>query len=108
MGVRPEDVTVLMDGSEERNLTAPVYSAELTGDSTLVSVRVGDHLLTMRTDRNFRGDFDQLIGVRIPADRVYLFDQESAEACGFLERCFCSWCWQPTQVLSSSRSRTIH
>ena len=83
MGVRPEDVTVLMDGSGERNLTAPVYSAELTGDSTLVSVRVGDHLLTMRTDRNFRGDFDQLIGVRIPADRVYLFDQETQNRVDF-------------------------
>jgi multiple sugar transport system ATP-binding protein len=83
MGVRPEDVTVLMDGSGERNLTAPVYSAELTGDSTLVSVRVGDHLLTMRTDRNFRGDFDQLIGVRIPAERVYLFDQETQKRVDF-------------------------
>jgi multiple sugar transport system ATP-binding protein len=83
MGVRPEDVTVLMDSSGERNLTAPVYSAELTGDSTLVSVRVGDHLLTMRTDRNFRGDFDQLIGVRIPADRVYLFDQETQKRVDF-------------------------
>jgi multiple sugar transport system ATP-binding protein len=83
MGVRPEDVTVLMDGSGERNLTAPVYSAELTGDSTLVSVRVGDHLLTMRADRNFRGDFDQLIGVRIPAERVYLFDQETQKRVDF-------------------------
>ncbi len=83
MGVRPEDVTLLMDGSGERNLTAPVYSAELTGDSTLVSVRVGDHLLTMRTDRNFRGDFDQLIGVRIPAERVYLFDQETQKRVDF-------------------------
>jgi multiple sugar transport system ATP-binding protein len=83
MGVRPEDVTVLMNGTAERNLTAPVYSAELTGDSTLVSVRVGDSLLTMRTDRNFRGDFDQLIGVRIPADRVYLFDQETQKRVDF-------------------------
>jgi multiple sugar transport system ATP-binding protein len=83
MGVRPEDVTVLMDGTAERNLTAPVYSAELTGDSTLVSVRIGENLLTMRTDRNFRGDFDQLIGVRIPADRVYLFDQETQKRVDF-------------------------
>jgi multiple sugar transport system ATP-binding protein len=83
MGVRPEDVTVLMDGTAERNLTAPVYSAELTGDSTLVSVRIGENLLTMRTDRNFRGDFDQLIGVRIPADRVHLFDQETQKRVDF-------------------------
>ncbi|MET0483429.1 MAG: ABC transporter ATP-binding protein [Aestuariivirgaceae bacterium] len=83
MGVRPEDVAVLTDGTAERNLTAPVYSAELTGDSTLVSVRIGEHLLTMRADRNFRGDFDQLIGVRIPAERVYLFDQETQKRVDF-------------------------
>ena len=83
MGVRPEDVAVLTDGAAERNLTAPVYSAELTGDSTLVSVRVGEHLLTMRADRNFRGDFDQLIGVRIPSERVYLFDQETQKRVDF-------------------------
>jgi multiple sugar transport system ATP-binding protein len=83
MGVRPEDVTVLLNGTGDRNLTAPVYSAELTGESTLVSVRIGDNLLTMRADRNFRGDFDQLIGVRIPADRVFLFDQETQKRVDF-------------------------
>jgi multiple sugar transport system ATP-binding protein len=83
MGVRPEDVTVLLNGTGDRNLTAPVYSAELTGESTLVSVRIGDNLLTMRADRNFRGEFDQLIGVRIPADRVFLFDQESQKRVDF-------------------------
>jgi len=83
MGVRPEDVTVLLNGTGDRNLTAPVYSAELTGESTLVSVRIGDNLLTMRADRNFRVDFDQLIGVRIPADRVFLFDQETQKRVDF-------------------------
>ena len=83
MGVRPEDVTVLLDGAGERNLTAPVYSAELTGENTLVSVRIGDNLLTMRADRNFRVDFDQLIGVRIPADRVFLFDDETQKRVDF-------------------------
>jgi multiple sugar transport system ATP-binding protein len=83
MGVRPEDVTVLLDGTGERNLTAPVYSAELTGENTLVSVRIGDNLLTMRADRNFRVDFDQLIGVRIPADRVFLFDDETQKRVDF-------------------------
>ena len=83
MGVRPEDVTVLLDGTGERNLTAPVYSAELTGENTLVSVRIGDNLLTMRADRNFRVDFDQLIGVHIPADRVFLFDEETQKRVDF-------------------------
>ncbi len=29
----------------------------------------------MRADKNFTGDFDQEIGVRMPRDRVFLFDK---------------------------------
>jgi hypothetical protein len=31
----------------------------------------------MRADKNFTGDFDQMIGVMANADRVFLFDQQS-------------------------------
>jgi multiple sugar transport system ATP-binding protein len=56
---------------------------ELTGDSTLVSVRVGDRLLTMRADKNFVGDFDQTVGIRIASERVFLFDGESGTRVDF-------------------------
>jgi multiple sugar transport system ATP-binding protein len=83
MGVRPEDVQVLAGRNEDANVTAPIYSVELTGDSTLVSVRVGDRLLTMRADKNFAGDFDQTVGVRIASERVFLFDRESENRVNF-------------------------
>ena len=47
------------------NLMAPIYSVELTGESTLVSVRVGGQLMTLRADKNFVGRFDQQIGVSV-------------------------------------------
>jgi multiple sugar transport system ATP-binding protein len=77
MGVRPEDVQVLAGKDGDANVTAPIYSVELTGDSTLVSVRAGDQLLTMRADKNFIGDFDQMVGVRIASERVFVFDAET-------------------------------
>jgi multiple sugar transport system ATP-binding protein len=83
MGVRPEDVQVLVGSKDGANVTAPIYSVELTGDSTLVSVRVGDRLLTMRADKNFVGDFDQTVGVRIASERVFLFDGESGKRVDF-------------------------
>jgi len=83
MGVRPEDVQVLAGNHGDANATAPIYSVELTGESTLVSVRAGDHLLTMRADKNFAGDFDQMVGVRIAPDRVFLFDRESENRVDF-------------------------
>jgi multiple sugar transport system ATP-binding protein len=83
MGVRPEDAQVLAGRSEAANVAAPIYSVELTGDSTLVSVRVGDHLLTVRADKNFVGDFDQTVSVRVAPERVFLFDAESGKRVDF-------------------------
>jgi multiple sugar transport system ATP-binding protein len=77
LGARPEDIHVGAPNSEAANLTAPIYSVELTGESTFVSVHAGDHLLTMRADKNFAGTFDQPIGVNIPPERAFLFDRES-------------------------------
>ena len=83
LGVRPEDAQVVINSVEEVNLSAPIYSAELTGESTLVSVRAGDTLLTMRADKNFAGDFDQIVGVRIRPERAFLFDRESRNRVDF-------------------------
>jgi multiple sugar transport system ATP-binding protein len=50
---------------------------ELTGESTLVSVPAGDRLFSMRADKDFSGDFDQQIGVRVTPQRAFIFDQGS-------------------------------
>jgi multiple sugar transport system ATP-binding protein len=70
-------VSVVGANADSANLTAPIYSVELTGESTLVSVHAGDRLLTMRADKNFVGDFDQPIGVHVVPERAFLFDRES-------------------------------
>ena len=83
IGVRPEDVHLVSAKDETANLAAPIYSAELTGESTFVSVHAGDRLLTMRADKNFVGDFDQMIGVKILPDRVFLFHRQSQNRVDF-------------------------
>ena len=77
LGVRPEDIHVVGANDAGINLAAPIYSVELTGESTLVSVHAGDRLLTMRADKNFEGDFDQMIGVKASPDRIFLFDHQT-------------------------------
>jgi multiple sugar transport system ATP-binding protein len=37
----------------------------------------------MRADKNFVGDFDQTVGVRIASERVFLFDGESGTRVDF-------------------------
>ncbi|HVK93034.1 MAG TPA: ABC transporter ATP-binding protein, partial [Mycoplana sp.] len=74
LGVRPEDVHVIDAGAADRSLAAPIYSVELTGENTLVSVPAGNRLLAARADKDFAGDFDQMVGIRIPPKRTFLFD----------------------------------
>jgi multiple sugar transport system ATP-binding protein len=83
IGIRPEDLRVVDAKDETANLTAPIYSAELTGESTFVSVPVGDRLLTVRAEKTFAGDFDQIIGLRVLPERVFLFDEESRNRVDF-------------------------
>jgi multiple sugar transport system ATP-binding protein len=83
LGVRPEDVHLVGPKDKSANIVAPIYSAELTGESTFVSVHAGDRLLSLRADKNFTGDFDQMIGARVSPQRVFLFDRESGKRVDF-------------------------
>jgi len=83
LGVRPEDAEVVESGSSQANLNAPIYSVELTGENTLVSVAVGRGLLTMRADKDFSGNIDQQIGIHIAPGRAFLFDRESEDRVDF-------------------------
>ena len=83
LGVRPEDVQATSAADADVNLVAPIYSVELTGENTLVSLRLGAQLLTLRADKNFAGQIDQPIGIKVVADRVFLFDGESQRRVDF-------------------------
>ncbi|MGH6923796.1 MAG: ABC transporter ATP-binding protein, partial [Propylenella sp.] len=83
LGVRPEDVEVVDAGDRRANLKAPIYSVELTGENTHVSVSAGGGLVTMRADKNFSGSIDQAIGVHMTPERAFLFDRESQDRVDF-------------------------
>jgi multiple sugar transport system ATP-binding protein len=83
LGVRPEDVHAVGADEPGANMVAPIYSAELTGDSTLVSVQAGERLMTMRADKNYAGTIDQTIGVKVAGERAFLFDRESQNRVDF-------------------------
>ena len=83
LGVRPEDAEVVEASDRRANLRAPIYSVELTGENTLVSVSAGGSLLTMRADKNFGRGIDHEIGVHVAPERTFLFDQESQNRVDF-------------------------
>jgi multiple sugar transport system ATP-binding protein len=74
LGFRAEDASVVTDGG---NIAAPVYSMELLGDATLVSVRIGEALVSIRASKDFRIDIGAPLQIRVPLQSVHLFDQSS-------------------------------
>ena len=77
LGVRPEDLEIV--APQQGNLTLPVYSFELTGESTLVTAVLSEGLLTIRGPKHFRVQIDEPIGLRFHPEQCYLFDNQTGQ-----------------------------
>ncbi len=77
LGARPEDIRIVSNG--EGHLRAPLYSVELTGESTLLTVRTQDVFVIIRTDKDFTGEIDSNVEVAVNLDKAFLFDAETGE-----------------------------
>ncbi len=71
LGFRAEDARIAGDGAAD--ITAPIYTVELLGDATLVTVRSGEALVTVKAEKSFRGTIGQSIGFVVPRDACHLF-----------------------------------
>jgi multiple sugar transport system ATP-binding protein len=75
LGVRAEDITVT--APDEGQIRADVFSFELTGDSTLVMLRVGDRVVTARAAKDYRARIGDTAGFAVDARRCHLFDGQT-------------------------------
>lgn len=72
LGARPEDCAVLPPG--EGNLGAEIYTVELIGDHTLVTVKAGQDMLTVKAPKDFAGNTGDNVGIALSKDRLFVFD----------------------------------
>ena len=77
LGVRSEDLTVVEPGQGDIN--APIYSIELTGENTLVTVLIGKQHVIARADRFYRNEIDAPVGIKVNTEHVYLFDAKTEQ-----------------------------
>ncbi len=78
LGVRPEDLSIV-ENAEEAHFTASIFSVELTGESTLVTVRVHDEFVAVRADKDFTSEIDSETHVRIDPEKTFIFDSASEQ-----------------------------
>ena len=79
LGFRAEDAEVSSDAGQ---ISGPIYTLELLGDATMVSLRIGGALVSARTDKSFRAEIGENISIRIPNTHCHLFDATTGARIG--------------------------
>ena len=79
LGFRAEDAEVVESGGQ---INAPIYTMELLGEATMVSVRIGGSLVSVKADKNYRADIGDIVSIKIPMEHCHLFDAETGERVG--------------------------
>ena len=75
LGFRAEDATLSTGATGQIN--APIYTVELLGDATMISVRIGGKLVSVKTDKTYRADIDDAVAISVPADICHIFDTKT-------------------------------
>lgn len=74
LGFRAEDAQVTDQGGQ---MNAPIYTMELLGDATMVSVRIGGALVSVKADKGYRASIGDPVSIEVPPDACHLFNAET-------------------------------
>ncbi len=76
LGFRAEDAQLAASDGE---VSAPVYSIELLGDATMVSVRSGPALIAVKAPKEFRAEIGDMISFSVKPAICHLFDHATGQ-----------------------------
>ena len=73
LGFRAEDVEIGNAGAAAQ-IQAPIYTIELTGDATMVSIRTGGAFVTVKASKTFSAEIGDGVSICVPTAKCHLFD----------------------------------
>ena len=76
LGFRAEDAVIVKSRGA---ISAPAFSMELLGDMTMVSIKSGGELISIKSDKNYHVDIGSKVMANISANLCLLFDSESGQ-----------------------------
>jgi multiple sugar transport system ATP-binding protein len=79
LGFRAEDASVVESGGA---INAPIYTQELLGDSTMVSVRIAGALVSVKAEKSYRAEIHDQVSIHIHTEHCHLFDAQTGERIG--------------------------
>ena len=76
LGFRAEDASIV---NSKGAISAPAFSMELLGDMTMVSVRAGGEIISIKSDKNYYVEIGSKVMANIPASLCLLFNTKTGE-----------------------------
>ena len=76
LGFRAEDASIVASGGE---IVGPAFSLELLGDTTMVTIRAGGEVISVKSDKNYHTEIGSTVRAHIPANLCLLFNEETGE-----------------------------
>ena len=84
LGFRAEDASVAAAPGAE--IEAPVYTMELLGDATMITVRAGGEMVAVKAGKEYRAAIGERVGINVPGAICHVFDRATGERTGALIR----------------------
>lgn len=79
LGFRAEDASIVEDGGE---IHAAVYTMELLGDATMITVLVNGELVSVKAAKDYRAKIGDMVRISVPSEICHLFDVETGARIG--------------------------
>lgn len=82
LGFRAEDASITLvenNGAGSGEIVAPVYSMELLGEATMVTLRIAGALISVKAGKEFRVSIGDTVSVSVSAPICHLFSSDTGE-----------------------------
>ncbi len=79
LGCRAEDAHITDAGGQ---ITALVYTMEMLGDATMVTVRAGGTLVSVKAHKDYRAEIGDQVAISVPGRNCHIFDTQTGARIG--------------------------
>ena len=79
LGFRAEDAAIVQNGGE---IHAAVYTMELLGDATMITVRVNGEFVSVKATKDYRARIGEMVRISVPKEICHLFDPKTGARIG--------------------------
>ncbi|MEO9896508.1 MAG: sn-glycerol-3-phosphate ABC transporter ATP-binding protein UgpC [Paracoccaceae bacterium] len=79
LGFRAEDARIVDTGGE---IHAAVYTMELLGEATMITVRINGELVSVKAAKNYRAQIGDMVRISVPTEICHLFDAQTGSRIG--------------------------